>query len=272
VSEPLINPTQRFTGRASEYARYRPRYPQALFDHLFSIGVLEQGSVVADIGSGTGIFSEPLLERGLVVYGVEPNQEMRREAEARLARFPDFISVDGRAESTTLQDESVDLVAAAQAYHWFDLDKAREEFSRILRRGGHACIVYNERAECASPLAKDYEALFETCSGKDKRNRERDREPIELFGDGGCLVFEFANRQELDLEGILGRTFSVSYMPLKGEDGYNQVVKEVTSIFHRHQRNGRVDLHYRTQCYCGRLDGHKPTKAKHETPATMSRK
>jgi SAM-dependent methyltransferase len=251
VNEAKGDPTKRFTGRADEYAKYRPRYPKALFDHLFSIGVLKQGCVVADVGSGTGLFSEPLLERGLVVYGVEPNHEMRRQAEAGLARFPNFISVDGRAENTTLPDESVDLVVAAQAYHWFDLDRAREEFRRILRECGHVCIVYNERTETASPLAQEYEALFEAYSKKDKENRERDRDPRELFADEGCMVFEFTNQQELDLEGILGRTFSVSYMPLKGEDGYDRVVEEVTSVFRRHERDGKVAIRYRTQCYCG---------------------
>lgn len=254
VNDSKADPTKRFTGRAGEYAKYRPRYPNTLFDHLCKADILKQGGIVADIGSGTGIFSEPLLERGLKVYGVEPNGEMRAQAETCLARFPNFVSVDGRAEDTTLPDESVDLVVAAQAYHWFDLDKAREEFKRILRMDGHVCIVYNERMETASPLARDYEALFEAYSKKDKESRERDRDPRELFGVEGCMVFEFTNSQELDLDGILGRTFSVSYMPLKGEEGYDQVVKEVTEVFKKHQRNGMVAIHYRTQCYCGTLD------------------
>jgi len=249
-----VDPTKRFAGRASDYAKHRPRYPKALFDHLFLTGVLRRGSVVADIGSGTGIFSEPLLERGLMVYGVEPNQEMRQQAEASLHGYRDFISVDGRAEDTKLPEASVDLIAAAQAFHWFDLEAARKEFGRILRSGGQICIVYNERQETMDAFSQEFEDLFTQYAKADKENRERDREPSELFGGQGYKLAEFQNMQELDLEGLLGRTFSVSYMPRKGEAGHEQVVECIAAMFEKHQHGGRVVVHYRTQCYYGNLE------------------
>ena len=108
-----LDPKQRFSGRASSYARARPGYPHDLFDHLFAVGALGKGWKVADLGSGTGIFSELLLYHGLSVYAVEPNQEMRELAEARLSTVPGFHSVAGSAERTTLPDGSMDAIASA---------------------------------------------------------------------------------------------------------------------------------------------------------------
>lgn len=247
------DPTKRFSGRADDYARYRPRYPKALYDHLFASGMLREGSAVADVGSGTGIFSKPLLERGVTVYCIEPNQEMRCQAEKDLAGCAGFVSMDGRAEVTGLPDASVDLVVAAQAYHWFDLEAARAEFGRILRPGGQLCIVYNERADKADAFSSGYEGFIARHTKKDKASREKDRDPIEFFPARGCMVCEFENSQELDQEGLLGRTFSVSYMPGRGEPGHDAVAREVSALFDEHQRNGKVVLLYITRMFCGRL-------------------
>src|SRR5687768_9631235 len=142
-----VDPTRRFSNRVEDYVRYRPGYPLQVLDFLRGSGALADRSVVADVGSGTGISSELFLRDGHTVYGVEPNAEMRAAAEAQLVqRFSRFHSVDGRAEGTTLADGSVDLVVAAQAFHWFqDLDFVRCEFGRILRPGGRVVLLWNTR-------------------------------------------------------------------------------------------------------------------------------
>jgi 16S rRNA A1518/A1519 N6-dimethyltransferase RsmA/KsgA/DIM1 with predicted DNA glycosylase/AP lyase activity len=91
---------EKFTGKADIYAKYRPTYPDSLMDYLYSQVGFQKSSVIADIGSGTGKFSQLLLQRGSLVYGVEPNEDMRRTAEKELSQYPDFISVDAPAEST----------------------------------------------------------------------------------------------------------------------------------------------------------------------------
>jgi ubiquinone/menaquinone biosynthesis C-methylase UbiE len=143
--EGRVDPKQRFSGRASSYAKARPGYPHELFDHLFSVGALSKGCKVADLGSGTGIFSELLLSHGVAVYAVEPNLEMRDLAEARLSLAPGFHSVPGCAERTTLPDGSMDAATAAQAFHWFDPDLTREELRRVLRPRGQVIMVWNNR-------------------------------------------------------------------------------------------------------------------------------
>src|SRR5688572_11749971 len=113
------DPTGRFTHRADAYVKSRPSYPAGLFDVLRDECGLGPSSVVADLGSGTGIFTRLLLERGATVHAVEPNDDMRGEAERTLASEPRFHSVKGTAEATTLAAGSIHLVTAAQAFHWF---------------------------------------------------------------------------------------------------------------------------------------------------------
>src|SRR3982075_2072620 len=139
------NATSRFSDRVENYVRYRPGYPLDVIETLKSECGLTPADVVADIASGTGIWTRMLLDQGNAVFGVEPNPEMREAGEHLLAVFPNFTSVGGAAEATTLPDHSVDFVTAAQAAHWFRRDMARREFGRLLKRGGWLALPWNER-------------------------------------------------------------------------------------------------------------------------------
>ena len=125
-SEPAT--ASRFNNRVENYIAYRPKYPAAVAEFLRNELGLSAASVVADVGSGTGILSELLLRAGCTVFGVEPNEAMREAAEELLQAYPNFKSVHGTAEATTLDDSSVDFVTAGQAFHWFDIEGARREF------------------------------------------------------------------------------------------------------------------------------------------------
>src|SRR5207248_11421403 len=138
------DPTRRFSSRVADYIKYRPRYPQSVVELLRDECGLRHAAVVADVGSGTGILSELFLRNGNRVYGVEPNQEMREAGGRLLAAYDNFVSVEGRAEATTLDDRSVDFVTSGQALHWFERDAARREFVRILRPGGWVVAVWND--------------------------------------------------------------------------------------------------------------------------------
>jgi len=159
---PASNATSRFSDRVENYVRYRPGYPAGALQLLQAECGLAPAHVVADIASGTGIWTRMLLENGNPVYGVEPNAEMRQAGERLLASFPNFTSVAGKAEATTLAGSSVDFVTAAQAAHWFDRESSRQEFARILRPGGWLVLLWNERVTDATTFLRAYEQLLLT--------------------------------------------------------------------------------------------------------------
>src|ERR1700744_1650569 len=154
----MTDSTQRFTDRVADYVKYRPSYPRDVVSFLHETCGVAPDAQVADIGAGTGISARLFLDAGHPVIAVEPNLAMREAANAWLAPYENFRSVAGTAEATTLEDASVDLVIAAQAFHWFDPVATRREFARILRPQGHVALFWNSRLLDRSPFLAGYEA------------------------------------------------------------------------------------------------------------------
>lgn len=250
------DPTARFTDRVEDYVRYRPSYPVGVLGVLRAEAGLTPQSIVADIGSGTGISAELLLREGSTVYGVEPNEAMRHAAERLLSRYPGFHSVDGRAEATTLADASIDLAIAAQAFHWFDVAAARVEWRRILRPDGWAVLVWNTRRVDATPFLRAYEALLQRF-GTDYREVQHTNIPtasLEAFYGGGHYRRHLLeNRQELDRDGIRGRLLSSSYAPAAGHADHAPMLDELERIVTAHGDDGVVTVEYDTEVYVGRV-------------------
>lgn len=252
---PASDATQRFSSRVENYVRYRPSYPQAVIDLLSKECGLRTDSIIADIAFGTGIFTKLLLENGNSVFGVEPNADMRMAGESFLSAYPRFISVAGAAEATTLADDSVDFVTAAQAAHWFDLKKARQEFIRITRAGGWAVLLWNERSVDSTPFLRAYEKLVLDFGTDYKEVRhERTTETIhEFFSPTPFQSRVFDNHQEIDYAGLEGRLLSSSYTPSAGHANYQPMLARLQRIFNAHQANGRVVLEYKTRVYYAQL-------------------
>ena len=250
------DPTRRFSSRVEDYVRYRPGYPEALLRLLEGECGLTPESVIADVGSGTGILSELFLRSGNRVYGVEPNREMREAGERLLAAYPNFTSVDGRAEATTLEDACVDFVTAGQAFHWFDPPQARREFERILRPGGWVVLAWNDRRTAGTPFLEDYERLLLEY-GTDYREVSvkymEDSSLSTLFGRAEVRTASFDNEQVFDFEGLRGRLTSSSYSPEPGHPNFEPMMRELESLFRRHEREGRVVVGYDTKVFYGRL-------------------
>src|ERR1700677_320897 len=215
---PAPNAPSRFSGRVENYIRYRPGYPPGVLNALKTECGLTSRHVIADIASGTGIWTRLLLENGNPVFGVEPNAQMREAGERLLPEFPKFTSVAGTAEATTLADQSVDFVTAAQAAHWFDHARSRLEFVRILKPGGWLVLLWNERLTDSTPFLRDYEALL-LAYGTDyaEVRHERTTDAVnEFFDPAPFQAREFGLRQEFEYAGIEGRLLSSSYAPGPG--------------------------------------------------------
>jgi SAM-dependent methyltransferase len=256
MSERRADPTKRFSDRVENYVKYRPRYPREVVDALRAESGLKSSSVIADIGSGTGILTEMLLANGNVVFAVEPNAEMREAAARSLGGRPHFRSVAGRAEATTLPDASVDFVTAGQAFHWFERDATRREFTRILRPGGWVALVWNEREADTTPFLLAYEELLRRHSPDYLAvdHRQIDEEVLDaFFGAGGYRSKTFRNRQDFDYEGLEGRLLSSSYAPLPGHPSHAPMLHDLAAIFRTHASDGHVTFEYRTILFYGRL-------------------
>ena len=211
-----------------------------------------QDSVVADVGSGTGILSELLLKNGNRVFGVEPNEDMRRTAETNLAKYKNFRSIGGSAELTTLENGSVDFITAAQSFHWFNPEKARVEFRRILRPKGWVVLIWNTR-KTSTPFLQAYDKLVSSISDNRRvRHEDLSDQALRSFL-GNHRAVKLDNSQELDYEGLVGRLLSASYAPLRGEPLFDEVVTQLSELFNRHQAYGLVTFDYVTEVYAGQL-------------------
>lgn len=249
-----FNSTTRFSSRVDNYVRYRPGYPAEIVDLLRVECGLTKASAVADIGSGTGKLSELLLKTGCLVFGVEPNKEMR-EAGERM-NLPNFTSIDGTAEATTLPDKSVDFITVAQAFHWFDHAKCRPEFLRILKPGGWLVIIWNDRRTDSTPFLRDYETLLGEFSTdyKEVNHRRTDKpEIIEAFFGNKPQVKNFYYVQQFDFDGVKGRLLSSSYAPEAGQPKHEAMLAALKRIFDANQKGGRVAFEYDTHVYFGHL-------------------
>jgi SAM-dependent methyltransferase len=249
-----MDATQRFSNRVENYRRYRPSYPLKLLELIRDTGGLHAGSIVADIGSGTGILTRLLLEQGWTVHAVEPNAPMRQAAEEDLGTDPRFHSVNARGEATGLPPACADAITCAQAFHWLDRDAARMEFARVLKPEGWAFVIWNER-KSITDFDREYSELLSTLgevydSTRDRSGRERHG---PFFRAGTYREAIFDNPTPLTWKVLRGRFLSSSYVPAEDDPGHVGLVKQMRAIFDRNASDGEVVMHQDTQVFFGQM-------------------
>jgi SAM-dependent methyltransferase len=212
---------------------------------------LNSETVIADVGSGTGISSKLFLDNGNVVYGVEPNSKMREAAAEFLAAYPNFYSIDGTSTTTNLFNALVNIITAAQAFHWFEPEPTRKEFKRILKPGGWVALMWNERQLDTTPFLIEYEKLLLKYAGDYTKVRHDNinETTLKTFFQGDFRSATFANKQVLDFDGIKGRVSSSSYMPSESDSQYSAMVEELQTLFDKHAENDRIQVFYDTNVF-----------------------
>lgn len=250
------NSTTRFSDRVSDYIKYRPHYPEEIVSYLEQEWDISPGSHIADVGSGTGISCRLFLEKGYRVTGIEPNEAMREASVAYLQGHKGFRTISASAEATTLPANSVDVITAAQAFHWFDTVAVKREFKRILKPGGLIVLIWNERL-AVSDFEKKYDDLItrHAIDYVQIDHRNIDREQIErFFAPNHCRMKTFPNCQDFDFEGLKGRLMSSSYIPKENASGYDAMIRELCTLFDTYQSAGMIRITYDTKIYAARAD------------------
>lgn len=252
----LKDSKSRFSDKVDNYVKYRPHYPLEIISFLEKKIGLNHNSVIADIGSGTGISSINFLKNGNLVFGIEPNDEMRFAADKNLKKYPNFKSVNSTAEQTKLQDNSIDIIIAGQAFHWFDKEKSKKEFKRILRKNGYVVLLWNDRRTDSTPFLIEYEKMLQDFGTdyKEVNHKNVDEKIFDaFFGFKKWETISFPNYQEFDLEGMNGRLLSSSYIPEKGTLKFMELMKCAEKVFINHNKGGKIIFEYDTRLFYGRL-------------------
>jgi len=247
--------TKRFSDRVDNYKKYRPSYPKELINYINEHFQTLKLDVIADIGSGTGKFTELLLPICNKVIAIEPNNEMRVSAENNLCKYKNYQSISGTAEDTKLPDNSIDLITVAQAFHWFDLDKTKNEFQRIIRKNGKVLIIANMRI-FNTPFLEAYEnALNELIFEYKEVNHYRiTSDVINNFFTSDYEKKIFSYSQTFDWEGLIGRLCSSSYTPKIDTEEYKKLENRIKEIYEKYSENGTIMFNYESIIQSGKIN------------------
>lgn len=245
----------KFDGMGNIYSQFRPSYPSDFIDYLKKNVSISRDKIIADIGSGTGILSKQLLLQGNVVYAVEPNKDMRIVAETDLKKYENFISIDGTAENTKLESTSIDYITVAQAFHWFNRQKFKDECQRILKHDGKVVLVWNSRDYKSNfviegdAINRKYCPDFTGFSGG-QRGAENEDDFSDFF-NGTYETKTFRNDLKFDEQSFIGRNLSASYALKESDYYYTQYIAELKSLFKKYCKDGNVIMENLTRSYVG---------------------
>lgn len=237
--------------------RYRPAYPQAIVEFLQEACQLTRAATIADIGSGTGLLSEIFLRAGYQVFGVEPNTDMRMASQQFLRNYPRFISVAATAEETTLERHSIDMITVGQAFDWFNREKSRQEFARILKPDGWVVLVWNIPRH-HTPFLAAYEQFWQKYLNPQSHSSGIDTQAFDdglrgWYSPGVVNIQAFDNAQVVDYEGLKGRVLSSSLAPAPEQPEYTAMLEELETVFQNHQVHGNVTIEYECRMCCGQF-------------------
>jgi len=244
---------QLFNKKAFNYTKFRPSYPEEVTELILSLSNSNNINI-ADIGSGTGKLSSLLIKNNTYVFAIEPNSDMRSIAEKELGKYNNYISLNGSAEATTLDSDTIDIITVAEAYHWFDNEQTKLEFKRILKKDGFVILMWNNFGgnpydDEISQINKRWCPLY-----KEKTNRTpREKRAVGLFGNDNYKKEEYDNTINQTIEAFIGGTLSASYALKEDDADFNKYIEDIKNIMNKHINNGLIETKITTVCYYGKL-------------------
>jgi SAM-dependent methyltransferase len=238
VSE--LHPATRGFAHSDRYERGRPGYPAAAVDAIVRELGLRPGRTVLDLAAGTGKLTRLLVPSGANVIAVEPVRGMRE-------KLTGVVALAGTAEHIPLADAYVDAVTVAQAFHWFDAERALHEIHRVLRPACGLALIWNARDE-RQPLQAALSDIFDLYEGDTPRRNQRDWTSLlaesGLFERTARLLFEHV--QPVDEQTVVDRVLSVSFMASLPPEEQAHVERQVREL-----ARDATELSYMTELYLG---------------------
>ncbi|WP_407310091.1 class I SAM-dependent methyltransferase [Desulfosporosinus sp. SB140] len=251
-----MNSKEKFSNKVSDYVKYRPSYPKELIDYLINQVGFSQNTVIADIGAGTGKLTKLLADNVKFVYAVEPNDNMRSACNAYCKEYNNVAAIDGSAEDTGLHNHSIDFVTVAQAFHWFDRNKSRIEFQRILKPKGKVVLVWNSKVTENALIKENDEFFRRVCPDFKGFSGGINIAPqafADFFKHGLCEHRLFGNDSLLKLEEYVGGSLSSSYAPSESDENYEEFIAGLKRLFEKYSSNGKILLPNKTHVYIGEI-------------------
>ncbi|MDQ7092933.1 class I SAM-dependent methyltransferase [Desulfosporosinus sp. PR] len=251
-----MNSKERFSSKVLNYGKYRPTYPKELVNYLLREVGISTNAVIAEIGAGTGIFTKLLADKVKKIWAVEPNHNMRSACKDYCKELNNIAVLDGSAEKTGLLNHSVDYIITAQAFHWFDRNKAKLEFQRILQPNGKVILIWNRRAEEEPFIIENADLCKRVCpefKGFAGGISYKPEAFHDFFRDGLCEYRVFENNRQLGLEAYIGASLSASYAPGENDSNYKEFIDGLQKLFAKYSRNGKILFPNRTHSYVGNI-------------------
>lgn len=242
-----------FDTKSKFYSKYRPKYSNEFIQHLCTHYFSNKTQIVVDVGCGTGILTKQILDCGLSVVGIEPNEEMLNEAICYLKEYDNFTAINTTAENTTLPDNFADMIVVGQAFHWFDLELFKKESKRILTQQGIVVLVWNRKCDC--PMETDRKKIVEKYrSIQDSFNCSWDEREVGIasFFDHDFVKLEFDNDIEEDFQEFIGRTLSASHAINTSDCRMEEYLNDWKQFFEKYQVNNKITTKNQTIAFIGR--------------------
>jgi SAM-dependent methyltransferase len=236
----------------TDYEAARPSYPPDAIAWFVDRLQLGPGRRICDLAAGTGKFTRLLIPSGADVLALEPVAGMR---EIFLSLLPRVPIIAGTAEALPFADEMLDAATAAQAWHWFDHDRAIAELRRVLRPGGRLGLVWNAR-DRSEPWVNDVWTIMDRVERRAPwRDHEnwRDSAFRDMPGFGPLERAEFFHRQRTTPEGVVQRVASVSHVAVLPAAARDEVLDEIREIVMTHpdlRGESTIEIPYRVDCLC----------------------
>ena len=240
---------EKFTGKADVYDKFRPSYPDKLIDWLYE---KTGAKSVADIGAGTGIFTQCLSSKPWKITAVEPNPDMLEILFQNIGKGSALEIVNASAENTGIPAGTIDLVTAAQAFHWFDKEKFKAECQRIFSEKGRLAVAWNNHAP--SDIMSERNRIFDKYCGMSNSVAGGVTQVDLKVYFSRMEVLHLENNMNMNEEQFIGYSLSHSYSIKADNANYEKFVDELKNVFMKFNHNGIVEIPQETECYFGQFN------------------